>query len=186
MPARTTLLLRAATAFLLVLTSVTCATGQTKPATAPPASQSFTLTDTGDLAAVGVHAAPVEYQGRKAVRLVSDAEDSAGYATVKSTSFRDGSIDVDVAVVPRDKPGGASPGFIGVVFRLGQDPSLGCDAAEVEELPALLKVGMISSGLHQPSIVDAAWPWGRHFGRLNPGAPVPNPPLLPPPSVRYE
>jgi hypothetical protein len=68
----------------------------------------------------GIHASPVEYQGRKAVRLTSDAVDSAGFALVKDTNFRDGSIDVDLATVPQQFPGGgSSPGFIGILFRIG-------------------------------------------------------------------
>jgi hypothetical protein len=127
MQASTDRLLRAAlaaAAFLLVLTAVAFASGQNAPAPAPPASQSFALTDTSALAEMAVNATPVEYRGRKAVRLTSDAPDSAGYATVKGTNFRDGSIDVDVAVVPKEQPGGgSSPGFIGVIFRLGENPS---------------------------------------------------------------
>lgn len=118
-------LLRFATAvltFLAVLTVVSVAAGQTAPAAAaPPATQSFALTDTGDLEEAGMHATPAEYQGRKAVRLSSDSLDSAGFGLVKGTNFRDGSIDVDVAVVPRPTPGNTSPGFIGVAFRIGQD-----------------------------------------------------------------
>ena len=120
MPARTTLLriATAAAAFLLVLVAVSFAQD-----TPPPPTQSFPLPDTSGLIEQDIHATSVEYQGRKAVRLVSAAEDSAGYATVKGTNFRDGSIDVDLAVVPEDKPGGPSPGFIGLIFRLGQNPS---------------------------------------------------------------
>lgn len=122
MHARTTLLriATAAATFLLVLVAVSFA--QDAPA-APPPTQTFSLTDATALTEQDIHATPVEYQGRKAVRLTTAASDSAGYALLKGTNFRDGSIDVDVAVVPLDKPGGASPGFVGVVFRLGQDPS---------------------------------------------------------------
>lgn len=120
MQARTTLLrlATAAAAFLLVLVAVSFAQDAAPPATPPP-TQTFALTDSSALTERGVHATPAEYLGRKAIRLASDADDSAGFALVKGTNFRDGSIDVDVAVVPLDKQGGASPGFIGVVFRIG-------------------------------------------------------------------
>jgi len=124
MQTSTTRLLRAAiaaAAFLLVLTVVSFANGQAAQNQAPPATQSFALTDASALTEVAVHATPVEYQGRKAVRLTSDALDAAGFATVQGTDFRDGSIDVDVAVVPKERPGGASPGFVGIFFRLGPD-----------------------------------------------------------------
>ena len=115
MHARTTLLRLAAAAatFLLVLVAVSFAQD------APPPTQTFALTDTSALTEQGVHATPVDYQGRKAVRLTSDATDSAGFALVKGTNFRDGSIDVDLATVPKQFPGGGStPGFVGVVFRI--------------------------------------------------------------------
>lgn len=89
----------------------------------PPPSQSFALTDPSALVAQGVHAESGEYQGRKAVRLSIDRPDSAGYATVKGTNFRDGSIDVDLATHPVEPPGGGRPGFVGIAFRIGDDPS---------------------------------------------------------------
>jgi len=110
-------LITAAATFLLVLVAVSFA--QDAPPAAPPPAQSFPLTDTGALTEEGVHAAPIEYQGRKAVRLTADAPDSAGFAIVKGTNFRDGSIDVDLATVPEPYPGGgSSPGFIGIAFRI--------------------------------------------------------------------
>ncbi len=89
----------------------------------PPPSQSFALTDASALALEGVKAEPGEYQGRKAVRLSIDTPDSAGYATVKGTNFRDGSIDVDLATNPQEPPGGGRPGFVGIAFRVDQVPS---------------------------------------------------------------
>jgi hypothetical protein len=120
---RTTRLLRAAlaaAAFLLVITAVAFAQDA---AAAPPPSQSFPLTDTSALLEQGVKATPAEYQGRKAVRLTIDRPDSAGFAVIKDTNFRDGSIDVDLATNPQEPPGGGRPGFIGIAFRIGQNPS---------------------------------------------------------------
>ena len=89
----------------------------------PPPSQSFALTDTSDVIEHGVKATPAEYLGRKAIRLNRDVPDSDGFVTVKGTNFRDGSIDVDLATNPVQPPGGGRPGFVGVAFRIGQDPS---------------------------------------------------------------
>ena len=118
MHARSTLLrlLTAAATFLLILAAVSFAQEAQET---PPPNQTFPLTDTAALIEQGVHATPVEYLGRKAVRLTSDATDSAGFALLKRTSFRDGSIDVDLATVPKQFPGGGStPGFIGIAFRI--------------------------------------------------------------------
>jgi hypothetical protein len=120
---RTIRLLRAvvsAAAFLLVLTAVAFA--QNPPP--PPPTQTFALTDTTAVLSHGVKIEPAEYQGRKALRITRDASDSDGYATVAGTNFRDGSIDVDLATVPSQQPGGgSSPGFVGIAFRIGQDPA---------------------------------------------------------------
>lgn len=90
---------------------------------APPPTQTFPLTDGSALVEQGAKAQPAEYLGRKAVRLNRDVPDSDGFAIVKGTIFRDGSIDVDLATVPVQPPGGARPGFVGVAFRIGQSPS---------------------------------------------------------------
>jgi len=59
---------------------------------AAPTSQSFALTDTKDLVEQGVKAEAVEYRGRRAVRLTSQAE--SGFAFVSGTQFHDGTIEV--------------------------------------------------------------------------------------------
>jgi len=64
------------------------------------------------------------YRGRHAVRIVNEEGPSAGtsgaevLAIVRSSDFRDGTIELDVAGLPRQgaKPG--SRGFIGVAFRV--------------------------------------------------------------------
>lgn len=89
----------------------------------PPASQSFALTDASALVAQGMTAEPGEYLGRRAVRLSVPGPDNGGLAIVKGTNFRDGSIDVDLATNPVEPPGGGRPGFVGIAFRIGQDPS---------------------------------------------------------------
>jgi hypothetical protein len=87
----------------------------------PPASQSFALTDTKDLAPQGIKAESVDYLGRKAVRLTTDGED--GFAFVNGTNFRDGAIEVDIATRKTLPPGVRMPGFTGVAFRARPDAS---------------------------------------------------------------
>lgn len=91
--------------------------GHDVDAAVPPA-QTFALADTKDLAEAGVKAEAVEYRGRKAVRLTTDGED--GFAFLKGTDFRDGTIEVDIATKVT-VTGRRMPGFTGIAFRV-QDP----------------------------------------------------------------
>ena len=70
----------------------------------------------------GVLASTVTHAGREALRLIeADNQRGGGMAIVNGQTFRDGSIEVDVAgrrgpyAVPADR------GFVGVVFRLSAD-----------------------------------------------------------------
>jgi hypothetical protein len=89
-----------------------------------PALQTFTLTDTKDLVMEpGVKAEAVEYRGRRAVRLTKETADEAALAFVNGTQFRDGTIEVDIATRVIAPPGVRRPGFAGIAFRVGPDPS---------------------------------------------------------------
>jgi hypothetical protein len=91
---------------------------------AVPAAQTFALTDTKDLVVEpGVKAEAVEYRGRRAVRLTREAVDDAALALVNGTQFHDGTIEVDIATKVTTPPGGRRPGFAGIAFRLGNNPS---------------------------------------------------------------
>lgn len=70
---------------------------------------------------MGVKAEPVEYNGRKAVRLTCAGE--SGMALVKGTDFRDGSIEIDIATKITTPPGVRMPGFTGIAFRSRADGS---------------------------------------------------------------
>jgi hypothetical protein len=93
--------------------------GNTDPAV--PASQTFALTDTKDLVGEGVKAEAVEYRGRRAIRLTTQAED--GFAFVNGTQFHDGTIEVDIATKLTTPPGVRMPGFTGIGFRARADAS---------------------------------------------------------------
>lgn len=89
---------------------------QMAPGNATPAQQSFPLTDTAALSVAGGKAESVEYRGRKAVCLTTQANSDI-FAYVKGSSIRDGVIEVDLAVNITTPPGVRMPGFTGVAFR---------------------------------------------------------------------
>jgi hypothetical protein len=62
----------------------------------------------------------VTYQGRSAVQLIAapDAANGSSYAILKDISFKDGTIEVDLAGKPAAGAGPGARGFIGIAFRL--------------------------------------------------------------------
>jgi hypothetical protein len=58
------------------------------------------------------------YQGRSAVQLIAapDAANGSSYAILKNASFRDGTIEVDLAGKPATGTGAGARGFIGIAF----------------------------------------------------------------------
>lgn len=109
-------------ALLLFLFATSAGHAQTSPAAAPPAQQNFPLADTAGLSVIGGKAEPVEYLGRKAVRLTTPANSDI-FAFVSGSSIRDGAIDVDVAVRITTPAGVHIPGFTGLAFRARPDGS---------------------------------------------------------------
>jgi len=81
----------------------------------PVAAQS-----TDRLEGKNVSIAQTNYKGRGAVQVVAapDAPNAASYAVVKGASFRDGTIEVDLAGQPAAGAGAGARGFIGIAFRL--------------------------------------------------------------------
>jgi hypothetical protein len=67
--------------------------------------------------------APVNFKGHAAVQVIAkpQAANATSYALVKGTSFRDGTIEVDLAGQPATAAGAAARGFIGIAFRIGSD-----------------------------------------------------------------
>jgi hypothetical protein len=84
------------------------------------AADTFPLTGIQDLVAHNVKVEPVEFKGRKAVRLMRDGP-GEGAAFLRGAEFEDGAIDVDVAVKLTTPPGVRNPGFIGLAFRARPD-----------------------------------------------------------------
>jgi len=63
------------------------------------------------------------FKGRSAIQVMAapDAPNGTSYAVVKDVSFRDGTIEVDVAGQPAAGAGSGARGFIGMAFRLQAD-----------------------------------------------------------------
>jgi hypothetical protein len=63
------------------------------------------------------------YNGRRAIQVIAapEASNADSYAVVKDVSFRDGTIEVDVAGQPAAGAGSGARGFIGIAFRLQGD-----------------------------------------------------------------
>lgn len=89
---------------------------------ASPAQHSFALADTAALSVASGKAESVEYLGRKAVRLTTQAESDI-FAYVNGYSIQDGVIEVDIAVKITTPPGVRMPGFTGLAFRARPDGS---------------------------------------------------------------
>jgi hypothetical protein len=98
------------------------------------AGQTFPLDSTKGLQPHDVIVDAMTYNGRKAVRVVpavaADAESAAakngeggGIVVLQGTSFHNGTIEVDVAAKPRAGSTVDARGFVGVAFRVNDDPS---------------------------------------------------------------
>src|SRR5262245_26097349 len=70
-----------------------------------------------------VSIAETNYQGRSAIQVKAApaATNATSYAVIKDASFRDGTIEVDLAGLPSADAGPDARGFIGIVFRLQND-----------------------------------------------------------------
>ena len=86
--------------------------------TAPIAAQSVDR-----LTAKNATIAQVSFKGRSAIQVnaAPDAPNASSYAVVKDTSFRDGTIEVDLAGQPAAAAGAGARGFIGIAFRIQGD-----------------------------------------------------------------
>jgi len=75
------------------------------------------------LAGKNVTIAQTNYKGRSAIQIIAapDAANGTSYAVIKDASFRDGTIEVDLAGQPAAGAGGGARGFIGIAFRLQGD-----------------------------------------------------------------
>lgn len=92
---------------------------------APPLARASDVPlDAGHLQPVHVEVSSVQYRGRAAVRVVEapGSENAQTVAIVSGTSFHDGAIELDVAGSPREGAFGAARGFVGVAFRVRDDP----------------------------------------------------------------
>ena len=117
-------LLRIAGAALVAISTFLSANamGPLTPTPTRPPAQSFPLSDGSDLLVTGGKAEAVEYQGRKAVRLTTQADEGV-FAFLKGLQLQDGTIEADIALKIDAPPGGRMPGFVGIAFRAKTDAS---------------------------------------------------------------
>jgi hypothetical protein len=105
--------------------------GLLMPCTLP--AQNFALDSTNGLQPHDVTIEVVTFDGRKAVRVMPAAAANAELAVAKNgegggivvlagTSFHDGTIEVDVAGKPRTGTTAGARGFVGLAFRVSDDP----------------------------------------------------------------
>jgi hypothetical protein len=87
----------------------------------PSHAQTFPLQDATGLIPLKVKAEPVNYLGRKCVRITMDGDDRDGLALLPGTDFQDGVIEADIALRVTVPPGVRYPGFIGIAFRTRPD-----------------------------------------------------------------
>jgi len=75
------------------------------------------------LAGKNVSITQSNYKGRSAVQVIAapEAPNASSYAVVKEVSFRDGTIEVDLAGQPATGADSGARGFIGIAFRLQSD-----------------------------------------------------------------
>ena len=77
------------------------------------------------LTAKNVKIAQTMFKGRSAIQIIAapDAANAMSYAVIKDESFRNGTIEVDLAGQPAAGAGEGARGFIGIAFRLQADGS---------------------------------------------------------------
>jgi len=75
------------------------------------------------LAGINVSITQVTFKGRTAIQVIAapQAPNASSYAVVKDVSFRDGTIEVDLAGQPAAGADSGARGFIGIAFRLSSD-----------------------------------------------------------------
>jgi len=75
------------------------------------------------LTAKNVKIAQTTFKGRSAIQVIAapDAANAMSYAVIKDETFRNGTIEVDLAGQPAAGAGEGARGFIGIAFRLQAD-----------------------------------------------------------------
>ncbi|HKF41826.1 MAG TPA: hypothetical protein VKG01_01870 [Thermoanaerobaculia bacterium] len=112
--------------FLVALAGLTAAGGGQAAG-----EKTYALESLDRVKLVNVKGGPATYRGRKAVRLIDepgerpDAKVTNGeaIAILTDSSFEDGTIEVELAGTPREGAREGSRGFIGIAFRVQDDPS---------------------------------------------------------------
>jgi hypothetical protein len=84
---------------------------------------SLTAQTADRLTAKNVSTSQTTFKGRSAIRVLAapDAANALSYAVIKDESFRNGTIEVDLAGQPAAGAGEGARGFIGIAFRIQGD-----------------------------------------------------------------
>ncbi len=92
---------------------------------APPPATSFALDSMTGLEVLNVKAEAATYRGRRAVHLLQSTADATtgsaekeSIAILKTTDFKDGTIEADIAGAPRTGAPAGARGFFGIAFRV--------------------------------------------------------------------
>lgn len=87
-------------------------------------AQTFRLDSTSGLSLLNVKADVTSWRGRRAVHLVEvDGMEGHALAAIAASNFRNGTIEADVASMPRANAPEGSRGFAGIAFRVQGDAS---------------------------------------------------------------
>ena len=92
-------------------------------ALAQTSAQLASAQDVSQLTPHRVRVEPVEYKGKRAVKVTEDGQvpNAQAYAVLKGAPFHNGTIEVELAGLPVAGAGEGARGFIGIGFRLQGD-----------------------------------------------------------------
>ena len=88
-------------------------------------AQEKTLFDNPDLKPLNVLTSETTYRGKQALKVTGNGDRTAAPKLVllENTHFRNGTIEIEMAGQPAKDAGGNARGFVGIAFRIGEDPN---------------------------------------------------------------
>jgi hypothetical protein len=89
--------------------------------TVAAAPQKIDIESARGLTPVGVTVEPTEYRGRKALHITESTAQNGGIAVLDGSTFRNGTIEVDMAGTPAKGASAEARGFVGIAFRVQPD-----------------------------------------------------------------
>jgi hypothetical protein len=89
--------------------------------TVAAAPQKIEIESARGVTPAGVNVQPAEYRGRKALHVTESAPGREGIAVVDGVTFRNGTIEAEVAGMPGKGAAAGARGFVGIAFRVQPD-----------------------------------------------------------------